>query len=73
VIDPRGVLEEFGASVPEGAEVRVWDSNAELRYMVLPMRPPGTEHLDEQQLAELVTRDSMIGVGQPRVPIGSAP
>jgi nitrile hydratase len=73
VIDPRGVLEEFGAGVPEGAEVRVWDSNAELRYMVLPMRPPGTEHLDEQQLAELVTRDSMIGVGQPRVPIGSAP
>lgn len=73
VIDPRGVLEEFGVSVPQGTEVRVWDSNAELRYMVLPMRPPGTEHLNEEQLAELVTRDSMIGVGQPRVPIGSAP
>ncbi|MGH8516969.1 MAG: nitrile hydratase subunit alpha [Panacagrimonas sp.] len=73
VIDPRGVLDEFGLSVPEGTEVRVWDSNAELRYMVLPMRPAGTEHLDEEQLAALVTRDSMIGVGQPRVPIGSAP
>jgi nitrile hydratase subunit alpha len=73
VIDPRGVLEEFGVSVPERTEVRVWDSNAELRYMVLPMRPTGTEHLSEEQLAELVTRDSMIGVGQPRVPIGSAP
>jgi nitrile hydratase subunit alpha len=73
VIDPRGVLEEFGVEVPQGTEVRVWDSNAELRYMVLPMRPTGTEHLNEQQLAELVTRDSMIGVGQPRVPIGSAP
>ncbi len=73
VIDPRGVLDEFGLSVPETTEVRVWDSNAELRYMVLPMRPAGTEHLDEEQLAALVTRDSMIGVGQPRVPIGSAP
>jgi nitrile hydratase subunit alpha len=73
VIDPRGVLEEFGVEVPKSTEVRVWDSNAELRYMVLPMRPAGTEHLDEEQLAELVTRDSMIGVGVPRVPIGSAP
>ena len=73
VIDPRGVLEEFGVGVPATTEVRVWDSNAELRYMVLPMRPAGTEHLNEEQLAELVTRDSMIGVGQPRVPIGSAP
>lgn len=73
VIDPRGVLDEFGMSVSESTEVRVWDSNAELRYMVLPMRPAGTEHLDEEQLASLVTRDSMIGVGQPRVPIGSAP
>lgn len=73
VIDPRGVLKEFGVEVPETTEVRVWDSNAELRYMVLPMRPAGTEHLNEEQLAELVTRDSMIGVGEPRVPIGSAP
>ncbi|MCC2656381.1 MAG: nitrile hydratase subunit alpha [Panacagrimonas sp.] len=73
VIDPRGVLEEFGVEVSASTEVRVWDSNAELRYMVLPMRPAGTEHLNEEQLAELVTRDSMIGVGQPRVPIGSAP
>lgn len=73
VIDPRGVLAEFGVEVSKDTEVRVWDSNAELRYMVLPMRPAGTEHLGEEQLAELVTRDSMIGVGQPRTAIGSAP
>lgn len=72
VIDPRGVLEEFGVDVSKDTEVRVWDSNAELRYMVLPMRPAGTEHLNEEQLAELVTRDSMIGVGQPRIMIGGA-
>jgi nitrile hydratase subunit alpha len=72
VIDPRGVLEEFGSPVSKDIEVRVWDSNAELRYLVLPMRPPGTEHLDEAQLAELVTRDSMIGVAQPKSPIGGA-
>ena len=60
--DPRGVLREFGTEIAEDTEVRVWDSNAELRYMVLPERPAGTEGLDEGALAELVTRDSMIGV-----------
>jgi nitrile hydratase len=65
VIDPRGVLKEFGVTVPVDVEVRVWDSNADLRYMVLPMRPAGTEGMSEEQLAELVTRDSMIGVGYP--------
>ncbi len=60
--DPRGVLREFGTEISEDTEVRVWDSNAELRYMVLPERPAGTERLDEAALAELVTRDSMIGV-----------
>jgi nitrile hydratase subunit alpha len=68
VIDPRGVLQEFGLNVPESTEVRVWDSNAELRYLVLPERPAGTEGLDEAALASLVTRDSMIGVGLPRTP-----
>jgi nitrile hydratase subunit alpha len=68
VADPRGVLREFGAAVPENVEVRVWDSNAELRYLVLPMRPAGTENLTEEQLADLVTRDSMIGTGQPKAP-----
>ena len=60
--DPRGVLEEFGTVVDEDAEVRVWDSNAELRYMVLPERPQGTEGMAEDELMPLVTRDSMIGV-----------
>jgi nitrile hydratase len=64
VIDPRGVLSEFGVTLPADVEVRVWDSTAELRYLVLPMRPPGTEGMSEEQLAELVTRDSMIGTGQ---------
>jgi nitrile hydratase len=68
VIDPRGVLQEFGLNVPESTEVRVWDSNAELRYLVLPERPAGTEGLDEAALVSLVTRDSMIGVGLPRAP-----
>ena len=62
VIDPRGVLREFGTAVDEDTEVRVWDSTAELRYLVLPERPAGTENLTEEQLAELVTRDSMVGV-----------
>ena len=61
VIDPRGVLGEFGLKVDEDVQVRVWDSTAELRYLVLPERPPGTEHLSESELAGLVTRDSMIG------------
>jgi nitrile hydratase len=62
VIDPRGVLREFGLELPENAEVRVWDSTAELRYLVLPERPNGSEHFGEEALAALVTRDSMIGV-----------
>ena len=64
VIDPRGVLHEFGLDVAEDVEVRVWDSTAELRYMVMPERPAGTNHLSEEQLAALVTRDSMIGVAK---------
>ncbi len=68
VRDPRGVLEEFGLSVSEGKEVRVWDSNAELRYLVLPQRPNGTEGMSEAELADLVTRDSMIGVGVAKNP-----
>jgi nitrile hydratase len=63
VIDPRGVLREFGVELPDDIEVRVWDSTAELRYLVLPMRPPGTEGMTEDQLAELVSRDAMIGTG----------
>jgi len=62
VIDPRGVLAEFGLVLPEETEVRVWDSTAELRYLVVPQRPPGTESWSEAELAQLVTRDSMIGV-----------
>jgi nitrile hydratase len=62
VIDPRGVLREFGLELPEDAEVRVWDSTAEVRYIVLPGRPAGSEKLNEQELAQLVTRDAMIGV-----------
>ncbi|MBL9036652.1 MAG: nitrile hydratase subunit alpha [Rhodospirillaceae bacterium] len=67
VIDPRGVLREFGLELDEATEVRVWDSTAEIRYMVLPQRPEGSEHMTEEQLAELVTRDSMIGVAQVQV------
>lgn len=62
VLDPRSVLEEFGTSVPQGTAIKVWDSTAEVRYLVLPMRPAGTQELDEDALAELVTRDAMIGV-----------
>jgi nitrile hydratase len=62
VIDPRGVLREFGLELDESVEVRVWDSSAELRYLVLPERPSGTEHMSEEELAKLVTRDAMIGV-----------
>jgi nitrile hydratase len=64
VIDPRGMLREFGLDLPVDVEVRVWDSTAELRYLVLPERPAGTTQLSEEQLAELVTRDSMIGVAK---------
>ncbi len=64
VIDPRGVLHEFGLDLPGDVEVRVWDSTAELRYIVLPERPAGTDHLTEEELAALVTRDSMVGVAK---------
>lgn len=63
VIDPRGVLKDFGVALPASTAIRVWDSNSELRYLVLPMRPAGTEGWDEERLATLVTRDSMIGTG----------
>ncbi len=68
VIDPRGVLAEFGVSLPEATEVRVWDSTSEVRYMVLPERPAGSEGMSEEALADLVTRDCMIGTGLARAP-----
>lgn len=68
VIDPRGVLAEFGVSLAEATEIRVWDSTAEIRYLVVPCRPAGTDAMDEAALAELVTRDSMIGTGLARAP-----
>lgn len=71
VIDPRGVLAEFGVSLPDEMRIRVWDSTAELRYLVVPLRPAGTEALDEEALADLVTRDSMIGTGLALAPEGS--
>ena len=63
VRDPRGVLADFGVELPSDTEIRVWDSTAETRFLVVPMRPPGTEGWDEERLAALVTRDSMIGTG----------
>jgi len=68
VIDPRGVLAEFGLLVPDDKEVRVWDSSAELRYLVLPERPAGTDGWSEERLVELVTRDAMIGTGLAKTP-----
>ncbi|HEX6898034.1 MAG TPA: nitrile hydratase subunit alpha [Bryobacteraceae bacterium] len=68
VIDPRGVLREFGVEIGEDVELRVWDSTAELRYLVLPERPSGTEGMGEDELAALVTRDAMIGVGKVNAP-----
>jgi nitrile hydratase len=68
VKDPRGVLADFGIKLGHDIEIRVWDSTAETRYLVLPMRPRGTEGCTEDQLAELVTRDSMIGTGLARTP-----
>jgi nitrile hydratase len=72
VKDPRGVLADFGVSLPEHTEIRVWDSTAEVRYLVIPRRPAGTEGLDETALAALVTRDSMIGCGLALSPQGVA-
>lgn len=71
VKDPRGVLAEFGVTLPASTAIRVWDSTAEVRYLVIPQRPAGSEALDEDALAALVTRDSMIGTGLARTP--SAP
>ena len=68
VREPRAVLAEFGVTLADGTNVRVWDSTAEIRYLVLPMRPPGSDGMDEAALAALVTRDSMIGTGLPRGP-----
>ncbi|HVJ34770.1 MAG TPA: nitrile hydratase subunit alpha [Terriglobia bacterium] len=68
VIDPRGVLHDFGVTLPSQTAIRVWDSTAELRYLVLPLRPAGTEGWSEERLAELVTRDSMIGTGLALLP-----
>ena len=66
VIDPRSVLHDFGVALPAETEIRIWDSTAETRFIVLPMRPAGTEGWSEDQLAEIVTRDSMIGTGLPQ-------
>jgi nitrile hydratase len=73
VIDPRGVLADFGVSLPASTEIRVWDSTAETRFMVLPLRPAGTDGWSEQKLASLVTRDSMIGTGLPKSAAEVAP
>ena len=68
VVDPRGVLKEFGLELERDVEVRVYDSTADMRYLVVPARPAGTEHMSEEELAGLVTRDSMIGVARARMP-----
>src|SRR5262249_48199906 len=64
VIDPRGVLREFGVDLDESVEIRVWDSTSEMRYLVLPQRPAGTDHMSEEELAALVSRDAMIGTAR---------
>ena len=71
VLEPRGVLREFGLELPEDVEIRVWDSTAEIRYMILPERPPGTEGMSEEALAGLVSRDAMIGVAKVNPPAGA--
>ena len=73
VIDPRGVLADFGVTLPATTEIRIWDSTAETRFMVLPRRPPGTDGWSEERLATLVTRDSMIGTGLARAPDAAVP
>ena len=70
VRDPRGVLADFGVTLPGSTEIRVWDSTAEVRYLVIPLRPQGAENMSETQLATLVTRDSMIGTGLAKAPDG---
>jgi len=69
---PRAVLSDFGVTLPEATKVRVWDSTAEVRYLVLPQRPAGTDHMNETELAALVTRDSMIGTGVVSAPSGAS-
>jgi nitrile hydratase len=71
VIDPKGVLADFGVTLPPETEVRIWDSTAETRFLVLPMRPAGTDGWSEEQLAALVTRDSMVGTGLAKTPAGA--
>ncbi len=68
VIDPKGVLADFGVTLPPDTEIRIWDSTAETRFLVVPMRPEGTEGWSEERLATLVTRDSMVGTGLPKSP-----
>jgi len=72
VIEPKGVLADFGVALPPETEIRIWDSTAETRFLVVPMRPEGTEDWSEEQLAQLVTRDSMIGTGLPKTPADMA-
>ena len=72
VRDPRGVVADFGMELPEGTTIRVWDSTAEVRYLVIPLRPPGSDRLGEDALAALVTRDSMIGTGLALTPASPA-
>lgn len=72
VLEPRAVLNEFGLVLPPETRIRVWDSTAELRYLVIPMRPEGTEGMEAEALAALVTRDSMVGTGLPRAPAPAA-
>jgi len=72
VIDPRGVLADFGVTLPAGTDIRVWDSTAETRYLVVPMRPAGTAGWSEEKLATLVTRDAMIGTGLAHAPASEA-
>jgi nitrile hydratase len=72
VKDPRGVLRDFGLDLPQSTGIRVWDSTAEVRYLVVPRRPSGSELLDEAALANLVTRDSMIGTGLAQTPGGAS-
>jgi nitrile hydratase len=73
VFEPRAVLAEFGVDLPEDIHIRVWDSTAEIRYLVIPQRPAGTDNWDEESLANLVSRDAMIGTALVSAPEGRAP